>query len=101
MRIRNVNGTSDLSCSCGSWLNHWKNYSRQSVPSYCSERNCIKKPEVGAHVQKDSIIDKTWYIVPLCNEHNLKASALDIGDYVALVAANTSSTCALSRIGRY
>ena len=34
MRVNNINGTSDNSCNCGSWLDHWKNYSRQALPTY-------------------------------------------------------------------
>jgi hypothetical protein len=27
MTVYNINGTSDNTCKCGSWLAHWKNYS--------------------------------------------------------------------------
>ena len=93
MKVNNIDGTSDNSCSCGSWLDHWKNDSRQSIPTYCSEKNCTKKPEVGAHVQKDNSYDKDWYIVPLCSEHNKKATSLEVVDSVVLVSANKSQTC--------
>jgi len=94
MKVNNINGTSDNSCSCGSWLDHWKNYSRQSLPTYCPEKSCTKKPEVGAHVQKDSSYDKDWYIIPLCSEHNRQTrGSLEVGDSIALVSANTSQTC--------
>jgi hypothetical protein len=94
MRITNINGTSNNTCRCGSWLEHWKNFSGQSLPSYCPENRCYKKTEVGAHVQKSSAQDKRWYIVPLCKEHNAQTGAsLDISDSIALVPANTSETC--------
>lgn len=94
MKVININGTSDNVCSCGSWLDHWKNFSNQSLSSYCSEKSCVKKPEVGAHVQKDSIHDKKWYIVPLCKDCNAKTkNSLEISDSVALVSANVSETC--------
>jgi len=94
MKVNNINGTSDNTCKCGSWLAHWKKFSGQALSNYCSETTCIKKPEVGAHVQKDVSTDKSWYIVPLCSTHNAETGkSLIIGDSVALVSANVSSTC--------
>lgn len=92
MRVRNIEGTSENVCKCGSWLDHWKNFSRQSLSAYCAERSCTKMPEVGAHVQKDTS-DNSWYIVPLCKDHNRKTASLEIVDSVALVPANVSITC--------
>ena len=94
MRVKNINGTTQRTCKCGSWLVHWQNFSGQSLPAYCPETSCLKKPEVGAHVQKDDPNDKRWYIVPLCREHNAQTGAsLTISDWVALVSANVSETC--------
>jgi hypothetical protein len=94
MKINNINGTSDNTCKCGSWLDHWKKFSGQTLPTYCPESTCAQKPEVGAHVQKDSTSDSAWYIVPLCKTHNSKmGSSLTVSDSVALVSANVSKTC--------
>ena len=94
MRVTNINGTSQNTCGCGSWLYHWRNFSGQPVPTYCPERNCLRAPTVGAHIQKDGSTDRGWYIVPLCDEHNRQTFAsLDIGDHVPLVSANVSQTC--------
>jgi hypothetical protein len=94
MKINNINGTSDRICKCGSWLAHWKNYSGQSLPTYCPVSKCYQKPEVGAHVQKDSLTDSSWYIVPLCKTHNGETGkSLEIGESVKLVSANVSGTC--------
>jgi len=94
MKVNNVNGTSDNTCKCSSWLNHWKKFSGQALPEYCTEKTCTRKPEVGAHVQKDSYTDKGWYIVPLCKEHNAETGeSLNIMDSVALASANVSQTC--------
>ena len=94
MKVKNINGTSAHDCGCGSWLQHWKNFSGQSLPSSCRESACRNAPEVGAHVQKDSTTDKGWYIVPLCSKHNAKATELSIMDSTVLVSANVSETCA-------
>lgn len=93
MRVRNVNGTSDNKCNCGSWLDHWKKFSRQSLPSHCVEKSCTNPPEVGAHVQKDSSYDSGWYIIPLCQKHNAKTASLEIMDSTVLVSANVAETC--------
>ena len=94
MKVNNINGTSQNTCKCGSWLDHWKKFSGQSLPTYCPVSGCYQKPEVGAHVQKDSSTDSSWYIVPLCKTHNgEKGKSLSIGDYTTLVSANVSETC--------
>jgi hypothetical protein len=99
MKLKNINGTSGLTCSCGSWLKHWAKFSGQNIPTYCVETSCYQKPEVGAHVQKDSSTDRNWYIVPLCSRHNAKADTLIVGDYIALVPANVSETCNKNQYG--
>jgi hypothetical protein len=53
----------------------------------------MKPPEVGAHVQKDSMLDRSWYIVPVCSAHNAKAGEMNIMDSTVLVPANVSQTC--------
>lgn len=93
MKIKNINGTSTNTCSCGSWLEHWKKFSGQSIPTYCSEKSCTKKDLVGAHVQKSGAYDSNWYIVPLCNSHNLSGGELEILDSITLVSANKAETC--------
>lgn len=90
-KIKNINGTSDNKCVCGSWLNHYReNGGSSSV--FCSEKDCIKKDLVGSHVQKHDSTDTNWYIVPLCDAHNKSKEVLDIGSRV-LVSANKALTC--------
>jgi len=97
MRVKNINGTSPRTCKCGSWLDHWKNYSGQSLPRLCPEKTCSNKPEVGAHVQKDSSTDRSWYIVPLCKKCNAKTGeSLDLVDSIKLASANVAATCGTS-----
>jgi integrase len=52
------------------------------------------KPELGAHVQKDSASDTNWYIIPLCVKHSIKAEFLEIADTTAFVSAQVGDTCA-------
>ena len=92
MIVKNINGTSDSTCKCGTWLEHWKRFGGGSICTYCPETKCVQKPEVGAHVQKES--DSSWYIIPLCGTHNSQSGqSLDISDYIKLVPANVSMTC--------
>lgn len=94
MKVVNINGTSERDCACGNWLNHWKNFSNHDIPPWCAELHCAQPPEVGAHVQKDMIADKSWYIVPLCKEHNgKKGKPMILVDSVILVPANIEETC--------
>ena len=94
MKVNNINGTSETTCECGSWLDHWKKFSGQTLPQFCPQVKCTEKSEVGAHVQKDSTTDKNWYIIPLCNTHNGETgNSLIISGYLNLVSANISDTC--------
>jgi hypothetical protein len=93
MFITNINGTSQLTCGCGSWLKHWETYSGQTV-AYCPVVGCYNKDLVGAHVQKAyDYIDRNWYIYPLCNAHNQSSGVISVPDTYKLVSANKSETC--------
>lgn len=92
IKVKNVNGTSDNTCSCGSWLGHWRRFGGGSLPTYCVESTCRNPPTVGAHVQKDSA-DRAWYIVPVCDAHNARTSAMTVMDSTTFVPANVSETC--------
>ncbi len=90
-RVKNINGTSQYACSCGSWLKHWEKISKEKS-NYCSEATCINKASVGSHVQKVSVYDSSWYIVPLCDSHNKSSGNLDIRN-TTLISASKSKTC--------
>lgn len=92
MKLKNINGTAQLNCSCGSWLQHWENYSGQTA-TYCGEVSCTNTDLVGAHVQKADSYDSAWYIYPLCNKHNQAGGTLEVSDTYKLVSANKSQTC--------
>jgi len=93
MKVKNLNGTSNNICKCGSWLQHWNNFSGQTA-NRCVVNHCTNDPEVGGHVQKDSLLDQNWYIIPICKSCNGKSGQdLYIDDAVNLVSANVSKTC--------
>ena len=94
MRVNNINGTSSNTCKCGSWLEHWKKFSGESIPTFCPVTDCTEKPQVGAHVQKGGLLDRNWYIIPLCQKHNKETGeSLTVDDSITLVSANVSNTC--------
>ena len=94
MKVRNINGTSDTACKCGSWLQHWKNFSGVPLGQYRYEKSCTGKPELGAHVQKESTSDNSWHIIPLCTMHNNKrGETIELRDSAKLVSANKKETC--------
>ncbi len=94
MKIRNINGTADTTCKCGTWLKHWEKFSGLTKPTYCPVDNCTKTDLVGAHVQKGGgSTDQKWYIYPLCNAHNQHTGELDVPDFYRLVSANKKETC--------
>jgi hypothetical protein len=93
MLVRNINGSSQNICACGSWLEHWKKFSGLNAPMFCPVIGCYAYAIVGAHVQKENVNDDNWYIVPLCKEHNSQTGhSLEIID-IKLVSANVAETC--------
>ena len=94
MKIRNINGTSDTICSCGTWFDHWKKFSGQPSPAHCPAENCKKKDLIGAHVQTfGGSADWKWHIYPLCWSHNTHSGELEVSDAYNLVSANKRETC--------
>lgn len=92
-KVRNVVGSSNDDCKCGTWLKHWENYSNQETPDYCIVANCLEKDLVGAHVKKFDSADKNEYIIPICQKHNRSSEVLTVSDDYDLVSANVSETC--------
>lgn len=93
MIVQNINGTSDNDCNCGGWLKHWQKFSGQVVGA-CSESSCLLPAEVGAHVQSGSLLgNNDWYILPMCQRHNMRAAKMKIKEGIKPVSANKSKTC--------
>ncbi len=96
--VKNINGTKENICNCGSWLKHWEKFGEQKA-GLCAEVSCQKKAIVGAHVQKSDSSDSSWYIIPLCKEHNnLFGQKISIKGSIKLVPANKQKTCAKKEV---
>lgn len=93
IKVKNLNGTGDAKCQCGSWINHWETFS-QVKAGICKEVKCTNPATDGAHVQKTIANDNNWYIIPLCKEHNLlKGKEIEVVDSTTFIPANKKETC--------
>jgi hypothetical protein len=92
VRIKSMTVTTESPCTCGSWIEHWKKYSGQTL-ACCVEVSCTGKDLVGAHVQKADTMDSDWYIIPLCQAHSKMQGEIEVSDNYKLVSADTLETC--------
>lgn len=100
MRVKNLNGTGDRKCKCGTWILHFNKFSKRNLDwvSKCSVMGCNADATDGGHVKFLAGTDESQYIVPLCKRHNLDFGAeFDIKAGVDRVSANVSETCGKSR----
>lgn len=92
MKLKNVTGTSNKTCACDSWLEHWEKFSGQKAGS-CGVLTCNSKASVGAHVRKVDGYDYSTYIYPLCDSCNQDSGELNAWDGYRLVSADPQQTC--------
>ena len=88
---KNKKGTENRSCNCGSWKQHWINYTGETWPSICSILDCNKHATLGAHIINDEISGE--YIVPACDSCNKLESKFNLKSDIELVSANKQKTC--------
>jgi hypothetical protein len=101
MRARNLNLSGQTLRSSGNWLAHWEKTTGQNA-YLCFAQDCIKRPTAGGLVQKDSPIDRSWYIVPLCNDrYNKTGQDLEIWDQAVLVRAGDTKDPQGAPFGRH
>ncbi len=94
--IKNIKKTSDETCACPSWLEHWESHNPAGKKvTGCSVIHCPNKAEVGAHVQLDNHSDTNWYIIPLCKSHNSHHVTAPLPVYVdvSFAHADPQKTC--------
>lgn len=89
--VKNIKGTSDKTCKCGTWLKHWEKYSKKTAAE-CSIIGCKHDADVGAHVIKCSSTEDNHYIVPMCTGHNsIEDDCFTVN--AVLISANVKNTC--------
>ncbi len=95
MKVRNLNGAA-LSSS-GARLSLWEKISGQNA-WLCFVKGCIRRPSVVGLVQKDILTDRTWYLIPLCDDCNQKRGQdLDIWDAPLLYGSDYSAATPAGR----
>ena len=88
---KNKKGTSIRFCNCGSWKQHWLNYSGITWPEVCSVEGCKNKATLGAHIYNSEVSGEK--IVPACDSCNKRDESFDLKGGVTLVPANKQKTC--------
>ena len=88
---KNKNRTTDRACKCGTWKNHWINYSGKDWPTTCSVEGCTNKPTLGAHVYNSEVSGEK--IIPACNSCNQLEKPFNIKIGTQFVSANKNETC--------
>ena len=83
----NAIDTSNKSCPCGSWKDHWLKHSGEPWPSTCSVVDCSSKPELGAHVENSGVSGHR--ITPTCSECNQRTDTFSLNG--TLTNADTNS----------
>lgn len=92
--VKNLNGTSDRDCACGTWIQHWEKFSGTTA-GICARSVCLNTATVGAHVKKSIGDDHAHYIAPMCHACNGKRDAIfNLRDDTRLIPANVAETCA-------
>lgn len=88
---KNKKGTSNRTCNCGSWKNHWINVSKEKWPEICSILGCNNSATLGAHIINSDV--RGEYIVPACDSCNQLSCEFDLKSGIILVSANKQKTC--------
>lgn len=88
---KNKEGTGSRTCKCGSWKQHWINFTKENWPSTCSVEGCNKTPTLGAHIINPQVSGER--IAPMCEDCNKRTDTFTLKSGVVLSSANTSETC--------
>lgn len=73
---KNKNGTSQRTCSCGSWQKHWGKQVMKAWPSQCYVSGCLNRPTVGAHLINSQVSGER--IAPLCDSCNKRTDTFSL-----------------------
>lgn len=87
----NKKETGDKNCSCGTWKQHWINFSGKPWPTNCSVDRCSNSPTLGAHIINPEVTGVR--IVPMCDSCNGLDDTFNLKGGITLVFADTSKTC--------
>lgn len=88
---KNKRGTGYRNCKCGSWKDHWINFSHKNWPDQCSVLGCTNPAKLGAHVINNLVSGEQ--IIPMCEECNKLTKEFSLKKETKWVSANTQETC--------
>lgn len=88
---KNKVGTADRACKCGTWKQHWINFSKKAWPESCSVKGCTNSPTLGAHVINPDVTGER--IVPVCDSCNKLGDSFSLKGEINCPSANKSETC--------
>jgi hypothetical protein len=86
----NKRDAGDRPCKCGTWKEHWLNFSGEPWPENCSVHGCPNTPTLGAHIANPSLFGER--IVPMCSSCNELGGSFNLKVDVTLPRANTVQT---------
>lgn len=78
-------------CRCGSWKQHWMNFSRHDWPETCSVSGCSKRATFAGHVVNPEAEGE--YVLPLCAVCIVRQSPFALKPDAEVVPANRIITC--------
>lgn len=87
----NKNATSNRTCTCGTWKQHWINFSNKEWPKSCSVKGCTNNATLGAHVINKTVSGEK--IVPMCSSCNSQSYEFSLKGATGIPSANISKTC--------
>lgn len=88
---KNKAGTSDRTCTCGSWKQHWINYFDKEWPCVCAVKGCSNEATVGAHIYNSEVEGEK--IAPMCASCNKKTGEFTLKGNTFLAPANKAESC--------
>jgi len=88
---KNKKGTSERICNCGSWKQHWINFSDEDWPILCRVSGCTSEATLGAHVIHPGKSGE--HIVPMCISCNNSTKVFTLKKNTSTVSADQSGTC--------
>ncbi|WP_146211714.1 hypothetical protein [Burkholderia cenocepacia] len=96
--MKNVVGSGERSCGCGSWLDHWVKFTTHRDGDHlCSVDGCTELAVDGAHVTLPHLDvedeRQLHWIIPMCRRHNKSPDQLLSKPEVRVVSANIGKTC--------
>lgn len=87
----NKHGTSNRTCACESWQQHWMTVTGFAWPATCSAAHCDLRATLGGCLVNTADIGE--HIVPLCDVCTQLERSFSLKEEITIVAATPSAAC--------